>query len=139
MKNLSLILAVFALMAMKCKEDLSDCVCIEIYAPVCGEDGVQYDNSCFAECEGVEYTDGFCPVETTGIINYHDPAADGCGWTISIATGDIVGDYKPSEALAEEFKEQDLEVNLTYKTLLEGEDCGFGTIAKIEILEIEKK
>ena len=47
----------------KCKtiEVLEDCLCIEIYAPVCGCDNVTYSNSCHAECAGIEdYEEGEC-------------------------------------------------------------------------------
>jgi hypothetical protein len=46
-----------------CQPDDS-CVCPEYYAPVCGEDGVTYDNPCFAECRGVKVvSDGACQQE----------------------------------------------------------------------------
>ncbi|MCO6476921.1 MAG: hypothetical protein J5I94_09895 [Phaeodactylibacter sp.] len=38
-----------------------DCVCYEIYAPVCGCDGVTYSNDCYAECHGIfDYEPGKC-------------------------------------------------------------------------------
>ena len=38
-----------------------DFVCIEIYDPVCGSNGITYSNSCFAGAAGVnEYSSGEC-------------------------------------------------------------------------------
>ncbi|MBA3899870.1 MAG: hypothetical protein H0X62_06610 [Bacteroidetes bacterium] len=46
----------------KCKpRQKPDCVCIQIYDPVCGCDGKTYGNSCMAECNSIyEYTKGEC-------------------------------------------------------------------------------
>ncbi len=43
--------------------DAQNCVCMELYAPVCFK-GKTYSNSCFAGCEGAkegDYTQGDCP------------------------------------------------------------------------------
>jgi len=42
-------------------DDLNSIVCIEIYDPVCGSNGITYSNSCFAQAAGVyEYSLGEC-------------------------------------------------------------------------------
>jgi len=62
--------------------------CPKIYRPVCGEDGIEYDNDCLAECAGIKYEEGTCPITTKGkILFLGDPAIDGCGWVISIEEG----------------------------------------------------
>ena len=37
-----------------------DCNCFLAFDPVCGEDGREYSNSCFADCHKVAYQKGQC-------------------------------------------------------------------------------
>ena len=45
------------------------CNCDDVYEPVCGLNGVTYDNACQAECEGIQYSEGSCCVEPCGGLN----------------------------------------------------------------------
>mgnify|MGYP001807388770 CR=1 FL=1 len=40
--------------------------CITEDKPVCGNDGVEYPNECFATCTGVDFTTGRCSRDETG-------------------------------------------------------------------------
>ena len=37
-----------------------NCICVQLWMPVCGENGKTYSNACFADCARVKYTQGSC-------------------------------------------------------------------------------
>ncbi|MBC7539906.1 MAG: hypothetical protein H7281_13880 [Bacteriovorax sp.] len=39
---------------------MKNCVCVQLWMPVCGENGKTYSNSCFANCAGVKFVQGSC-------------------------------------------------------------------------------
>ncbi len=117
----------------------ADCVCMEIYQPVCGKDGKEYPNSCYADCAKVKYKEGPCPIQATGkMIFLGDPKVDGCGWVIaSMRDGKIIN--MRADQLDDKYLEQGINVNITYKPTLEQSSCGRGTqIPIIEIVKIQK-
>lgn len=49
--------------ATKTVGDIKNCVCIQLWMPVCGENGKTYSNACFAKCANVKFKQGSCTKE----------------------------------------------------------------------------
>jgi hypothetical protein len=39
---------------------IRDCVCADVWMPVCGKNGKTYSNACFAKCAGINFHQGSC-------------------------------------------------------------------------------
>jgi len=125
-----------ALSFIQCKsdDDANDVGCIEIFAPVCGADGIVYSNSCYAERAGVEYTDGYCPEERNGVIlDLGDPALDGCDWAIQFEIDGELTNFRPNN-LSDDFKIDGQQVEVNYTLQLESAPCGINN--QIQVIEI---
>jgi hypothetical protein len=140
MKNLLLLLTFAGILVFNasCKKEEEDCVCIEIYAPVCGDEGKTYSNSCYAECAGVNYSDGACSIETDAtILDLGDPALDGCGWVVQFEIDGMLQDHR-ADSLATSFQQNNLEVKIEYLETTEESVCGLiEMISIIELVSIE--
>lgn len=137
-KILSFICLAFSIVSCDNDDDMvTDCACYEIFAPVCGDDGVQYSNDCHAECAGVTYTDGPCEITVDAVVrDLGDPALDGCGWVIEFDVDGVAQNHRPDE-LSMDYQIADLEIQLTYKPTLETSVCGLADmIPVIEIIQI---
>jgi len=110
-----------------------ECLCTDIYAPVCGENGVTYVNSCAAECDDIKYIDGECPVYGIGQVTFSGDSL--CGFLVKIS-----GSMYSPDTLAPFFREDGLWVSLRYRRFNQYFTCEepYGHYQSIQVLEIEK-
>ena len=111
----------------------TDCVCADYYHPVCGDDGITYENECLAECEGVSYYDGTCAMDGIGQVKFTGDSL--CGYLISM----FDQDFKP-DTLTPEFMEEDICVYLKFRKLNQYFTCDnpYGNYQMIQVIEMNK-
>lgn len=135
MKNIRIFILPLLILLGSCKTN-QDCICPNLFEPVCGANNKTYENECLAKCDDISFISGECPVYGIGTIQYEgDTSQNACGYLINI----LNKKYKPVD-LAPQFQEDNLLVNLKYRKLSEYYICDdpYGNYRKIEILEIDK-
>lgn len=93
-----------------------DCVCPDLYNPVCGANGKNYSSPCPAECDNMPYTFGECPVTGIGTIKFSGDSL--CGFIIQV----LDQKYKPQQ-LDDEYKEHGKTVTIKYRRMFNFYDC----------------
>jgi len=127
------VLMIFILLLSNCRIN-KDCICPEFYAPVCSENGIEYSNYCFADCDKVKYSEGACPKRRNAMIIVGENNTEPCHVKILI-DGTY---YLPSQPLSATFLQDSLWVSLKYRQLLDIYECSFNLyLEKVEVLEIK--
>ena len=124
-------------------DDIFSCNCPEIFEVadiVCGENEIQYLSACEAECFGIKFTAGPCPIERDAVIlNLGDPALDACGWVARFTNGNRNTDYT-LDGIPPDFLIDQLEVTVKYRFGDSSLACGLTRVLKeIEVIEIQKR
>lgn len=105
----------------QCKND-----CIDVYGPVCGRDGKNYLNACQANTLRVRYTQGLCTLSIQGkVINLNKASSTDCDWVFKIDSffkdstieETFSNLYFSMHNFPDEFKENELEVEITYTSV----------------------
>lgn len=143
MKNLLKLFALYfvAIIFQNCLNDdaVVACECAFVYQPVCSDNNIEFANACEADCAGVTYVLGFCERTLDAVVlDLGDIATDGCGWVVQFDIDGIPTDHRP-DTLEEEFMEDELEIELTFKPTFDNSPCGFSEmIPVVEVIEMKK-
>ena len=82
--NIALLAAGAVLMLASCGDDPCKS-CDLALVPICAENGQTYSNPCEAECLGLSYVVGACPVWSDAWVrDQGSPSLDGCGFLLEM-------------------------------------------------------
>ncbi|GAB4320086.1 MAG: hypothetical protein Kow00127_12370 [Bacteroidales bacterium] len=124
------LLSLIVLLGTGCRTD--HCVCVEYYQPVCGSNGRTYANPCEADCDGIQWVEGSCPVYGIGWIRQTSSTDSVCMYSVEVFNSL----YHP-DSLPQAFRQNDLPVSLVYRKSGKFNTCD-DPYLNLEIINIVK-